>query len=566
MTSFQIQDLTADVLVPIFSLLHGQDIARCMLVCRRFSALVRSDLYLQYKIELAQNGMVDGDLSILPISERQKRLREYSSRFRDGAFDHEDLSAHPHYSHQVCDGLPGWNMRVVAHHSLSTLYSENGRYDVTLSLFTPGSSQAGVQSSRCLLPIGTAGGEGLVIAQWAIDGAQDLLVMAETADMDVPEELRRRPDEVHLRFYSIEESKTGVGATPHPAAKLPSLQFVAPAPPDIDDDVPQTVKIVELHIAGPYVIWEVAVRINVGTLLVNIVPLDYPYLLVIPKAREAHPESLAIYDFSPAHDSIKPDRRVCTLQLPGETLEPEESIRSHLIYTGDRPQTREGHFLPDLSHSVVVLTFYIARPLDDRDAERETHLLIPRATLLAQIRAARESQRTDDGTAATVPSVPWAEWGPQGCLRLCGQRRAPWTLTRGLVSIPFGSRFPLVVFDDPDSECKIASVYVFDVNPFAARWRRQVRAGREDDSDDAKSESGSAAIVDRGDIKEVLPGIVDADCSRIPWVAYRFRLPYDSEEWPYGPVVDSVVMTMTGFMIQFGWVWDFEKTSQTWTV
>ncbi|PIL34943.1 hypothetical protein GSI_02730 [Ganoderma sinense ZZ0214-1] len=589
-------ELPADILFLIFSLLGGDDITRCMRVCLRFTDLIRSDLYLQYKIDLAQNSMVDGSLSTLPISERQKRLREYSSRFRDGTFDHEDLSAHPHYSHQVCDGLPGWNMRVVAHHSLSTLYSENSRYDVTLSLFTPGSLQAGVQSSRYLLPIGAAGGEGLIIAQWAIDGAQDLLVIAETADMDVPEDSRRRPDEVHFRFYSVEESSTGVCPTPHPAAKFPALQFVAPALPGIDDDVPPTVKIVELHIAGPYVIWEVAVirgefrsvfveacnwrtgdvisRINVGTLLVNIIPLDYPYLLVIPKALEAHPQSLAIYNFSraPAHESdIEPsERRVCTLQLPAETLEPEERIRSHRIYTGDRPQTREGHFLPDPSHSVVVLTFFIAcpHPEDPRDAERETHLLIPRATLLAHIRAAesesRQSKIQKNNSDATA--VPWAEWGPHadGCLRLRGQRRAPWSLTRGLVCVPCGSRFPLVAFDDPDDECKIASVCVFDVNPLAARRRRQMLARREDGTDDVRSGEGSTAIVD--DIEEMLPGVVDADCSRIPWVAYRFRLPYNPEEWPYGHVMDSVVMTMTGFAIQFGWVPEWNRRSQTWTV
>lgn len=211
-----IHDLPTDVLVHIFSLLRGQDIARCIevsklvlfllshltfnKVCHCFADLVRSDLYLQYTIELAQNGMVDGHSHTLTTSERLQRLREYSSRFRSGRFDHEDLAAHPHYVHQMRNGQ--WNTSSVDESSQSTLHgsdlrietvtahSQDGPSDMFLSVFTPGSAQAGTQSKRSLLRIGTADEYAILITNWAIDGAQDLLVMTERADIAIPEHLR----------------------------------------------------------------------------------------------------------------------------------------------------------------------------------------------------------------------------------------------------------------------------------------------------------------------------------------------------------------------------------------
>ena len=140
--------------------------------------------------------MVDGGSNALPtgISERLHHLREYASRFRDGRFDHEDLAAHPQYVLQMRDGISSsrWNTRSPDESSLSNLHGRDGRSDLFLSIFTPGSAQAGIPSSRCVLPIGTAGEPGLIIARRAIDGAQDLLVVAGTAGGAVPKPLRRR--------------------------------------------------------------------------------------------------------------------------------------------------------------------------------------------------------------------------------------------------------------------------------------------------------------------------------------------------------------------------------------
>ena len=280
--------------------------------------------------------------------------------------------------------------------------------------------------------------------------------------------------------------------------------------------------------------------------MVHVVPLDHPYLLVIPKTFEGYPH-LNIYSFL---SSDNPSHIVCTLRLPSENLEPEERITWHEVYSGDRPYTSQGHFAADMSLSMVALTFYIRGPQGDH----ETHYLIPRATFLAQIHAAaRESlgqSQTDSGNspvkAQSEPvSVPWADWGPQGCLRL----RLSYALSRRAILIPFGSRMPLVVFDGPES--RSASVFVFDIGPLAARRRRQVLAAPQDDCESMPelTEPGSTmGIIEN--VEEVLPGVVDPECSRIPFVAYRFKIPDDPGEWQFGHTVRSVVMSMTGFTVK----------------
>ena len=254
-------------------------------VCRYFGVLIKADVYLQYKIELAQNGMVDGGSSILPVSQRLQRLRQFSSNFESAIFDHEDLSAHPDYVLRMRDLR--WNVAIPAEASFSDLYSLGGRSDLSLSVFTPGSAQAGTQSNYSILPIGTAGEQGLMITKWAIDGAQDLLVVGEVADAVMIEQRQGRSvvvshyfpfaftnrhndklDEVFIRFYSLSGSKV-TSPTPHPSAALPAVRVVCP--PGIPTTIRPLATIVELHISGEYVICEIlATRADVQSVSVEV--------------------------------------------------------------------------------------------------------------------------------------------------------------------------------------------------------------------------------------------------------------------------------------------------------
>ena len=181
-------------------------------------------------------------------------------------------------------------------------------------------------------------------------------------------------------------------------------------------------------------------------------------------------------------------------------------------------------------------------------SERETHYLIPRTTLLAQIRVAESRQRhwdtraresVDSGSPGPeVQHISWADWGPHGCLRLSRRRFQ----AQRAAAVPFGSRLPLFVVDDSDS--RSASVYVFDINPHVARYQSQVHAGRKHDT----AAGTGVGIVE--DIEAFLPGMVDPGCSSIPYVLYRFPLPSAPGGWQIGQFVSAVVMGMTGFTIK----------------
>ena len=227
---------------------------------------------------------------------------------------------------------------------------------------------------------------------------------------------------------------------------------------------------------------------------------------------------------------------------------PGEHVVRHEVFTGDCPQTSEGHFHADPSQSAIVLTCKVRTPKCDC----ETHFLIPRATLLAQIEAAGSRRppgqtvadhRYAPGSAGAFDggggsSVPWAGWGPQGCLRLRVQHPRS---SRGALVTPCASRLPLVVFESPTASR--ASVYVFDVNPFAARHARAAHGGNPGTGTGEGKEGATALVKDSDDF---LLAVVDPECSRIPYVAYRF----EPEEWLSGHRVRLVAMSMTGFTVK----------------
>ncbi|KAM5541121.1 hypothetical protein V8D89_005050 [Ganoderma adspersum] len=549
--------IPSDVVLLILSSLHGQDIARCSRVCRRFAALIHSDLYLQYKIELAQNGMVEGDSSALSTSERLRRLRQYSSNFRNGVFDRgEDHTEYPS-DHM----LETHNLRVI---SRRTSYHDSsfpafhlefdqpaGRF---LSVFTHGSAQAGIRPRRWLIPLGSHLGR-----KWTVDDAQDLLVMAEVA----------MPPSgdwewfIEVKFLSLDGSKTTM--TAHPAASRPSIRV---RPVRTSELVGETV--VQLAISGQYAIWEfsnpqddgdanylvevchwktgqVISRIDVGAWPAHVIPLDHPYLLVLPNVKP-YPE-FSIYTFA----TSAPNSLVCTLQLP--ELHPAQHISWHDICTSRRPPPSAGHFRADPAHWMIAFALYTGLGRH----RLTSHLLIPRATLAAQIRAAEARQRERDaGGGVSESSVPWQDWGPRGCLRL-RLLRTPFSGILRLV--PFGSRMPFVVFELPTVESR--SVYVFDLNPLAARHARQSLSSPSPSRGDGSGPAGAGAGAGAGEIVEdveaALPGVVDPECSAIPYVVYRFDLPDRLG-------IRSVVMNMTGFMVVLSDDPEAEKASQTWTV
>ncbi|KAI6127159.1 hypothetical protein F5141DRAFT_996817 [Pisolithus sp. B1] len=69
-------DLPPELWTAIFLLMDGRTILRCSAVCHRFKDIIQASMELQYRIELAADGMVDGPPSSLTVGERLIRLRE----------------------------------------------------------------------------------------------------------------------------------------------------------------------------------------------------------------------------------------------------------------------------------------------------------------------------------------------------------------------------------------------------------------------------------------------------------------------------------------------------------
>ena len=133
--------------------------------------------------------MVDGD-SGAPTSERLQQLRKYSSNFRNGIFNHEDLTAHPAYVDRMVDLMLNTAIPFSSQGSSAVLYS---RYAVSehrpyyLSLFIPGSIPASIPSSRWIMPFLVPDELARHILKCSKDSSQDLLVTVE-ADYPTPEQ------------------------------------------------------------------------------------------------------------------------------------------------------------------------------------------------------------------------------------------------------------------------------------------------------------------------------------------------------------------------------------------
>ncbi|PIL34952.1 hypothetical protein GSI_02739 [Ganoderma sinense ZZ0214-1] len=297
-------------------------------------------------------------------------------------------------------------------------------------------------------------------------------------------------------------------------------------------------------------------RIDLGAREQRFVLLDDTYVLVLPQHHDsgAHSDSephLTVFRLSPS----SPSSPICVFQLPSVTLRPGEIIAGRSMCTSRHPPVPEGHFHDDPSMSMVVLMHYINIETQSHPIRcRVSHLLIPCAALLAQIRAVFDS---NPDPLAPPRLVPWRDWGPHRSLRLVlPVHPHPDHISDYLSLIPYGSRMPVVTFDDPG--CTRASVYVFDINPLVVRHALHTLA--------SQSESGESttatAIVE--DVEAVLPGVVDPENSAIPFVVYRFGIPLPAVERPTWRVIQAVRMSMTGFTVTFGL--GLRETDHTWTV
>ena len=132
--------------------------------------------------------MVDGESSTLPVSEKLQRLRQYSSNFKSGAFQHQDMTAHPDYVLQERE--LGWPRNTYsADRPTGSLYKKSidDEDPFYLSLFVPGSAQAGIPSARSFFITRDVAKPEANVVDWAMDPSQDLFAIVDMTQVTYQE-------------------------------------------------------------------------------------------------------------------------------------------------------------------------------------------------------------------------------------------------------------------------------------------------------------------------------------------------------------------------------------------
>ncbi|RDX57082.1 hypothetical protein OH76DRAFT_13229 [Lentinus brumalis] len=225
--------LPSEILACILCLCEIADIFSCSIVCRSFEYLVRTNIYIRYKIMLDVNGMVDGPPSHIPISERLQQLKIYTFQSRNGpdAFIR-------------AQGLPYWRISPENKDwKLSLSFSGSTSYIVTkprlglVEIISPASDLQSATSHWVvplkLFPQGT-------VSAVSVDIVQDLLlVFQEGTDSSsvlrcsMPANISMTIASSHRQILVHARSlrKPDVG---HPSAMLSVLHTLAPNPERVE--------------------------------------------------------------------------------------------------------------------------------------------------------------------------------------------------------------------------------------------------------------------------------------------------------------------------------------------
>ena len=139
-----------------------------MQVSRALQHVVQTDVLLQYKVELAIGGMVDGPPGGIPISERLRRLRACNQAWASGTHTWEAAS----YSEVWLPTCRRWGFRSSSDGSLSYLLQHDHGFE--LYVYSPPCPSAGRISQQWKIPLGQLD-EFDVSA--VVDVAQDLIVL-----------------------------------------------------------------------------------------------------------------------------------------------------------------------------------------------------------------------------------------------------------------------------------------------------------------------------------------------------------------------------------------------------
>ncbi|EIW52630.1 uncharacterized protein TRAVEDRAFT_174703 [Trametes versicolor FP-101664 SS1] len=376
--------LPEELRIEVLKHLDVKSLIRCRLVCAALRDLVKESLQLQYNIELAADGLVDGTGSSLSVAERYKLLLERRRRWRYLDWKRVDTFSAPAacQAYELVDGV------FASSRGFGFLGSRH------LAITRLPTLEEGVQHVE-------RDDIGFTARDFAMDPSQDLIALVLTDGVTGDED-----NKILVRLHTLS------GNRPHPEAAIPELSVSIPSGHydrafiQVFDDV--VGMFFWMHDPA-LVIW----NWRTGKIVVNCVDSGLPsgaydcsflssraYMITTTAAAGA----IAIYTFSgdvDASSSPAPPTHVAQLQLP--PVKPgQDPIR---FYTHSAPSVarptpgRPFETSGDCRLHVMELNY----------GERTVrfNLFLRSTTLLAYI-----PPGVGSGASFTPAVKAWDEWGP----------------------------------------------------------------------------------------------------------------------------------------------------------
>ncbi|KZT66482.1 hypothetical protein DAEQUDRAFT_674869 [Daedalea quercina L-15889] len=205
--------LPVEIIVPILGGLAYRDLLTCRLVCRAFNDVIKNSLELQYKIELAADGLVDGTGVTLTTAERLALLLDRRKRWRVLDWTSRSAVSVPGacQAYELVDGVFAKSM------SGSHLYGPGSHH--LNATWLPTRSQPARSLVREDIGVATR--------DFAIDPSQDLIALVDADNGEL--------SQTRIKIYLRTISKNAR----HPRAALPEL--VSPIPFDLGSSFIQIV-------------------------------------------------------------------------------------------------------------------------------------------------------------------------------------------------------------------------------------------------------------------------------------------------------------------------------------
>ncbi|KAI0373443.1 hypothetical protein BV20DRAFT_977586 [Pilatotrama ljubarskyi] len=480
-------DLTEDILIRIISALDGHSILDCREGSSQLAHLVDDTVALQYILELALTGMIDGPPSSATVRDRLDALRAYRMSWDKG-------------EHPVSEVYIGSSRLLFSGNATHVAWSDNKTRE--LKVYRPAGVFRGIQERRevyeewkrlCTSRIGQL--------DFLISSGQDMVMHFWTWG---PAQTHPGREYAECTFASLAEN-----FGPHPLAARPTFNTYVPLPL-----VPPGT-LLRMQYLGDLVAWAASgaglvdmlvMNWKTGTLLWHFRLLTTNHVAVM---RETD-FTISLYRIDPHASSdcslLTANSCHCVLQLPPRT---GRVRRQHVDSTIGHPPEYSSDtrplFLNDPSLTVFVVHIALTYTGPRGMATEERSLLfIPIDTVI----------RLCTGTAEVSNEgriVPWAEWGPRG--------------TR-MMRVSHGTSFPTplgaqVAVSSMDEERRAQLVTIYEIYPLAnTDWQ--------------------SSIVDRTADRTKSDWLKEAQCWKDP-VETTYSLRTTTRLVPYGPQENMMV-------------------------